>query len=204
MNVRVIAVLAVLATLAFAGGCSRRGERAESHKAVGSHTESDQTATSDAARGRGVSSSDTGAASEQQAPRIELGDVTYEWRTAPEKGLSVTVDLLNPVKSYERARGYIFLIASSSSDPSAKGIYPWNAVLDGERPRDFKAGTHLLYRKDDQVRAFIPYKRSGGHYDTLTLLIYNEEGESLMSQTYELEVTGEPTGPKKSTPPLVL
>jgi len=204
MTMRVIAVLAVLACLSLAGGCSRRGESPESGKAGGSQAESGDAATSDAARSRGVAS-DTTAESGGSTPRIELGDVVYEWRVGPEKGLHVTVDLTNPVQQgSDRARGYIILIASSSADPSIKGVYPWNVVLEGGKPKDVKSGTHLLYRTSDQIRAFIPYKKPTGYYDTLTVLIYNEGGEEVTSQTYELAVTGEPAGPMKPAPVLVL
>lgn len=200
---RVIAVLVVLACLGLAGGCSRRGESPESSKAVGSQAESGDAATSDAARSRGVAA-DTTAPGGEKKPRIELGNVVYEWRVQPEKGLHVTVDLTNPVQGDDRARGYLFLIASSSADPSIKGIYPWNAVLKDGKPKDVKSGTHLLYRTSDQVRAFVPYRKTTGYYDTLTIVIYGEEGEEVTNQTYELEVTGQPTGPKKPAPVLVL
>jgi hypothetical protein len=203
MIMRVIAVLVVLACLALAGGCSRRGDGPESGKAVGSRAEAGDAATSDAARSRGVAA-DTAAGGGEKTPRIELGDVVYEWRVQPEKGLHVIVDLTNPVQSDDRARGYMFLMAASSADPSIRGVYPWNAVLEGETPKDVKSGTHLLYRVSDQVRAFIPYKKSTGYYDTLTILIYSEEGDVVTNQTYPLEVTGESTGPKKPAPALVL
>ena len=88
MTMRLIAVLVVLVCLVLAGGCSRRGESPESSKAVGSQATSGDEATSDAARSRGVAA-DTTAEGGEKKPRIELGDVVYEWRVQPEKGLHV-------------------------------------------------------------------------------------------------------------------
>lgn len=146
--------------------------------------------TAIAARSRGVAD-DAQSYSEDAKPQVVLRELTYEWRTVPQKGLQVALDFTNPAGSYERARGYVFLIAGSTmSGTPVTGVYPWNTVLDGGLPEDYTDGTHLLYRDRQLVRGFIPYAESEGHYETLTLYVFHEDGRLLTNRTYDLEISG--------------
>ena len=136
-------------------------------------------------------------------PEVLLDGIEYEWRESPERGLHIILSFSNPNMTYERARGYVFAIASSSLDGDSH-VYPWNTELTDGEPADYRDGTHLLYRDEQQVSAFLPHQGGVGYYDRLKVLVYDEDGELLIGQTYELEVDGTPSGPKDTTPALVL
>ena len=126
-------------------------------------------------------------------PQVVLSEMTYEWRTSPDRGLYVTLDFTNPADTYERARGHVFLIAESTGSGSLiRSVYPWNTSMDGNLPEDHTDGTHLLYRDRQQVRAFIPYPRSSGYFEILRLYVFHENGRLLTNRTYELDFTGAP------------
>jgi hypothetical protein len=139
-------------------------------------------------------------------PLVVLDEIIYEWRLTPQRGLQVSLGFLNPNDTYERARGYLFAIASSrASSGSVYGVYPWNAKMGSDGlPADYTEGTHLLYRRDQGVRAFIPYENASGFYDVLRVLVYSESGEVLIDNTVSLEVHGEATGPLKPPVDLIL
>ncbi|MEA3409657.1 MAG: hypothetical protein U9Q95_04845 [Candidatus Eisenbacteria bacterium] len=139
-----------------------------------------------AARTRGVVGGDR-SADREPTPQVVLSRMVYEWRTSPDRGLHVTLNFTNPADTYERARGYVFLIAESAT---VKGVYPWNTKMDGNLPEDHTDGSHVLYRETQQVRAFIPYPRSDGHFETLKLYVFHENGRLLTNRTYELDLTG--------------
>jgi len=164
----------------------------------------EEDGTSDAARSRGVA--DEGDGDEEGAgPTIVLNDLSYEWRLVPKRGLHVRLVFENPESGYERARGRVFLIASRTlATGDVRGGYPWNAEFDESGPTDHRDGTHLLFRKDQEVRAFIPYAEGEGHYDSLRILVYDDEGNMLIDRVYELDITGDPTGVRRPKPDLVL
>ncbi len=145
--------------------------------------------TAAVARSRGVATGQNESA-EPPSPQVLLSELTYEWRTAPERGLMVTLDFTNPADTYERARGYVFLVAESSAT-GRTGVYPWNTRMVEGLPEDYTEGTHLLYRATQQVRGFIPYEGSSGMYDRLRLFVFHEDGRLLTNRTYTLELTGE-------------
>ena len=187
---RFVAVLMVvlLGCLVF-GGCSGSDEAAvETETAPEPEPLDEETAV--AARSRGVVAEETNYDTNAR-PQVVLGELTYEWRTVPERGLQVALDFTNPAGSYERARGYVFLIAKSMMTGSQlTGVYPWNTAMDGELPEDYTDGTHLLYRDRQLVRGFIPYPSPEGHFETLTLYVFHEDGRLLTNRTYELEMSG--------------
>ncbi len=159
--------------------------------------------TTDAARSRGVASEEED--DDSLKPRIVVKDLEYEWRKVPEQGLYVRILFENPAETYERARGYVFLVARWSGEEGTDvGVYPWNANLDGDYPDDYEDGTHLLFRDEYEVRAFIPYRKWEGYYDSLRLIVYGEDGLPLIERAYELDITGEPTGVVKPKPDMVL
>ena len=156
--------------------------------------------TAAAARTRGVITRDRDDA-EEAKPQVVLSEMTYEWRTSPDRGMHVTLNFTNPADTYERARGYVFLIAEATRSGSlVKSVYPWNTSMDGNLPEDYTDGSHLLYRDSQQVRAFLPYPRSDGHFETLRLFVFHENGRLLTNRTYELDFTGAP-GAKKTVNP---
>jgi hypothetical protein len=187
---RVVLVFALLACLMFSGCSSPSEER----PAVRAEQEPLDEETAAAARNRGVVRIPEGDEVAGAKPQVVLSALTYEWRTAPERGLMVTMDFTNPADSYERARGYVCLVAESVlSGSHTQGVYPWNTTLDDEGvPDDHTDGTHLLYRDKQQVRAFIPYTPSDGYWETLKLFVFHEDGTPLTNRTYNLELTGEP------------
>lgn len=201
MNARTFSLAIVIAMCVAVLGCSG-GEPSEERGAGSSSvSESEAQAPSKAAAARGVRVEQD----EQPGPEVVLSGLVYEWRTSPEKGLEVTLEFENPSDTYERARGYVFAVArSSGSAVSDLGVYPWNAELEGGVPSDYTEGTHMVYRKDHVVRGFIPYTKGEGYYDSLRVLVYSEDGDVLIDQTYALEITGEPTGPVRPKPTLVL
>lgn len=150
---------------------------------------------SEAAQSRGLPVDDSGE-NDGTEPMVVLNDLVYEWRTSPQRGLQVELEFINPYDTYERARGYAFVIASYGlSGGSVYGVYPWNAEIGEDGfPIDPTAGTHLLYRRDQNVRGFIPYENSEGFYNILQIIVYSEEGELLFTNRLDLDVTGDPTG----------
>lgn len=156
--------------------------------------------TAAAARTRGVVTRSPDDV-EEAKPQVVLSQMTYEWRTSPDRGMQVTLNFTNPADTYERARGYVFLIAEATRSGSLiKGVYPWNTSMDGNLPEDHTDGAHLLYRDRQEVRAFLPYPRSDGCFETLRLLVFHENGKLLTNRTYELDFTGAP-GAKRTVNP---
>ena len=144
----------------------------------------------EAAASRGVAEKvqDGNDDADEATPQVLLTALTYEWRTTPENGLQVTLEFTNPVRTYERARGYVFLIAQAGSQ--IRSVYPWNTTIVEGLPEDYTDGTHLLYRDRQEVRAIIPYPGSGGYFETLRLLVFHENGRLLTNRTYDLNITG--------------
>ena len=138
---------------------------------------------------------------EEAPPRVLLDELTYEWRTSPERGLHVELLFSNPSDSYERARGYVFLQAEADVYGAVvRGVYPWNTRMVEGLPDEYTDGTHLLYRGTQKITAFIPYERSDGQYSRLKLLVFHDDGKLLTNRTYDLEITGTP-GASKSIKP---
>jgi hypothetical protein len=186
----VVALVVVAAAGVMAlGGCSREGENAR----VGQEAPPVDEESARVARTRGVVG-DEGPDPDEVSPQVLLSEMRYEWRATPERGLLVELEFTNPADSYERAKGYVFLVAEYQVNGSAveTGIYPWNTRIVEGLPEDFSQGTHLLFRETQTVRAFIPYERGGGHYNTLKLHVYHEDGKLITNRTYELDITGEP------------
>jgi hypothetical protein len=153
-----------------------------------------------AAGSRGVAVSERSDDTEP-VPQVVLSEMIYEWRTSPDRGLHVTLDFTNPADTYERARGYVFLIAESTRSGSlVRGVYPWSISMEGNLPKDHTDGTHLLYRERQQVRAFIPYPRADGYFEILRLYVFHENGRLLTNRTYELDLTGASGETKKVNP----
>ena len=144
----------------------------------------------EAAASRGVAEKvrDDDDDADEATPQVLLTALTYEWRTTPENGLQVTLEFTNPARTYERARGYVFLIAQAGSQ--IRSVYPWNTTIVEGLPEDYTDGTHLLYRDRQEVRAIIPYPGSGGYFETLRLLVFHEDGRLLTNRTYDLNITG--------------
>ena len=156
---------------------------------------------SPAARSRGIAMEEE----PEFGPEIVLNDLAYEWRLLPEPGLLVTVTFVNPHDVFERARGYVFFVASYSERPGVSvGTFPPDVELEQGLPVRHADGSHVLYRKDHTVRTFIPYRDREGYYDSLRIVVYSEEGEIEVDQSYKLEVYGEPTGRVRPKPTLVL
>jgi hypothetical protein len=192
-----IAVLAVFLVVALAlSGCSGdSGQTRDSGETAPLDEESAEAAST-----RGVSTEDYGR-EESPAPKVVLETIAYEWRTSPDVGLAVTMEFVNPADTYERARGYVFLVAESSRlGSSSRSIYPWSARLDGDLPEEYTDGTHLLYRDEQTVRCFIPYEFGSGYFDKLRLMLFSEDGNLLLGRTYDLEITGEPRQSKTINP----
>lgn len=199
--------IAVTLVFLFSVGCSRTeeselaGETAQEESAeVGAEVDTTGLPT-DAARSRGVPVPDEGG---DDAPDIVLDGLVYEWKTSPQVGLQFTLDFVNPYETYERARGHLFVIAWYSQTPSRLGVYPWNEELVDNEPVDFSGGTRLLFRKDQRVKAFIPYSSRDGYYDQMRVLVYDDEGAKVVDAHYSLEVTGEPSGAKTPRPMIAL
>jgi len=191
--------------LAVLAGCSGGDQETETDVSEGGDhagaavTDDGESMPSAEARSRGVATSPADENDELQ-PLVVLDDIVYDWRVSPERSLHVTLGFINPNDTYERARGYVFIIASSrASSGAVYGVYPWNAELDDSGlPVDYMDGTHLLYRRDQDVKASIPYQNVSGYYDVLRIIVYSEEGDVLIDNTIDLEVTGEATGPVKA------
>lgn len=190
----VVLVFAALGCLIMAG-CTSSDE-----PAVEPEPEPLDEETATAARTRGVVGS-TSSDGEEPLPQVVLSEMAYEWRTSPDRGLHVTLDFTNPADTYERARGYVFLIAEETRSGSlVRGVYPWNISMDGNLPEDHTDGTHLLYRDRQRVSAFIPYTRSDGYFEILRLYVFHENGRLLTNRTYELDFTDAPGETKKVNP----
>ena len=153
------------------------------------------------AASRGVAEKVQEDDAEEAAPQVLLTALTYEWRTVPENGLQVTLEFTNPAGTYERARGYVFLIAQGTGSGSRiSSVYPWNTTIVEGLPEDYTDGTHLLYRDRQEVRALIPYPGSGGYFETLKLLVFHDDGRLLTNRTYDLDITGVPGQSKTINP----
>jgi len=146
--------------------------------------------TEAAARGRGVPEVEAGEGPRPTA-KVLMTELTYEWRVQPDVGLHVVLSFMNQAAGQERARGYVFLIAKSIMPGyPVQGVYPWDAVVEGDEPTDYTDGTHLLFRDKQQIRAFVPYEETDGHYQTLRLMVYSEGGDLVINRSFDLEVTG--------------
>ena len=157
--------------------------------------------TAEVAASRGVAEKLKDENADEATPQVLLTALTYEWRTVPEKGLQVTLEFTNPVRTYERAKGYVFLIAQGTASGSQiRSVYPWNTTFVEGLPEDYTDGTHLLYRDRQEVRAVIPYPGSSGYFETLKLLVFHENGRLLTNRTYELNITGVPGQSKTINP----
>ncbi len=200
IHLRLILIL-MLATLLvlIVGGCSGSGDdgAATETEAGSSAGEPDDSGPSRGALARGVST-DAGEEGAEPSPEIQLVEFTYEWRVSPKKGLKIRLGFENPHDTYERARGYVVVVAGyTKSRGAVTGVYPWNVELTNGLPNDYSNGTHLLFRGDQEIDAFIPYENSEGYFDNVRLLVYSEDGEILRDQSYELDVTGASTGVQK-------
>lgn len=181
-------VWVALLGLLLVAGCTGGSEEAVERPASGSESEPLDEKTAAAAQTRGVRSA---APKDDPKPQVVLAEMSYEWRTSPDRGLHVGLHFTNPAGGYERARGYVFLIAESTMTGShIRAVYPWNVVMDGGLPANHTDGAHLLYRDRQLVEAFIPYERSDGHYETLRLYVFDEGGRLLTNREYELAITG--------------
>ncbi|MBD3368337.1 MAG: hypothetical protein GF405_09250 [Candidatus Eisenbacteria bacterium] len=199
---------ALAAVVALGAGCSgseagREQAQAEADAGERGTGSTDGSVPSEAARSRGLAVRDEADEVEEVKPEIVLQTVVYEWKESPERGLRVVFEFVNPNVTYERARGYAFAVASSTSG-GRPGAYPWDAELVNGEPEDYRDGTRLLYRDDQTVSAFIPYSGGVGYYDRLKVLVYDEDGDLLIGESYELELDGSPSGPKETKPALVL
>lgn len=145
-----------------------------------------------AAQTRGVPTEDYGR-DEAPSPKVLLETIEYEWRTSPDKGIAVTMEFINPAETYERAKGYVFLVAQSTLGGGLyESVYPWNAHFEDGLPEDYTDGTHLLYRDSQTVRCFVPYERGDGYFNKLKLFVFSEDGKILTGRDYDLQITGEP------------
>lgn len=184
-------------------GCSgeRQSAQRQAEEERASESSEEVNVPSQAARNRGVAVEEE----PEYAPEIVLSDLIYEWRQSPEPGLLVTVEFVNPYDVFERARGYVFFVAGYSGRPGVNlGTYPLDVELADGTPADYVDGSHVIYRKDHTITAFIPYRDREGYYDSLRILVYTDEGKLKIDQSYKLEVYGEPTGRVKPKPTLVL
>jgi hypothetical protein len=195
MRRRISAVVILVLAMTVLVGCSKNAET-EGEEQREETTEAAAGETSEAARLRGLSVGDTGAGM-AVAPEITLKDVVYEWRTTPTKGVYAEVELANPHDTYQRARGYAFIVAGTSSFGEVRGVYPNDVRFDGEYPEDFSDGRRLLFRKTDELQILIPYAHAEGYYEWLRVLVYDADGRILIDQSYDIEGAGTPTGPKE-------
>jgi hypothetical protein len=202
-----IALVVLIATLAVCS-CSRESSESadasdtDSPRRTGARRVDDGSAElSDAARGRGVAPRGDREAEEEVEPQIAIRGFTYEWRLEPEKGLHVRISFVNTRDTYARARGYLFVVASSNTMPSVTpGVYPWDARFEGGYPEKHTDGNRLLFRDELDTRIFIPYRGDEGYYDYLKIIVYHEDGGTVIDLDYELDVTGEPSGPIEAAP----
>jgi len=203
------ALVSLAVLLAVAAGCSSGGDQESAADVPADETAetsaegSAPSTPSSGARSRGVATIERNE-DDALEPLVVLDSITYEWRVEPERGLSISLGFINPNDTYERARGYVIAIASyRESSGAVYGVYPWDAELTEEGfAEDHTEGSHLLYRRDQLVRGFIPYGNASGYYNVLRVLVYSEDGDVLIDNTLDLEVSGEPTG--RMTPPVDL
>jgi hypothetical protein len=161
----------------------------------------DSDVPSEAARSRGVPPYERREESEEGEPQIAIRGLSYEWRLEPQKGLHVRIDFVNTRDTYARVRDYLFLVATSTAYPSAPaGVYPWDARFEAGRPEKHTDGNRLLFRDELESRAFLPYRAAEGYFDHLRILVYNEDGTVAIDLGYDLEITGEPSGPIEAAP----
>jgi hypothetical protein len=201
---RTILVLLAVTAVTCAAGCSRSNEEAAVPESGEATMEtSEERVTSEAARARGLRvESDEG---EEGSPVVTLEEVVYEWQVQPSVGLLVSLEFGNDNVVFERARAYVFLTTWYSERASAnRGVFPLDAEIGEQDPVDYTSGTHIVYRQDHTMKCFIPYTYREGYYDSLRLLVYSEEGELIIDQGYDLEITGEPSGRVKMKPVLTL
>lgn len=202
-----LALLILLASFAVCS-CSRSGSEEESASGSrdaggesGWREPAEDTSPSEAARSQGVPPHTPREDSEEARPQIAVRGFSYEWRLEPEKGLHVSIHFVNTRETYERARGYLFLVATSASTPSApQGVYPWDARFEEGVPEKHTDGNRLLFREDLEARAFIPFAGGDGYYDHLRIVVYREDGGTAIDLDYDLAITGEPTGPVEAEP----
>jgi hypothetical protein len=180
-------------------GCSRTGDQAGDRAG----TASKENGASEAAASRGVATGEAGGEG-TAAPSVVLDGIAYEWVVSPERGLQVELGFVNPGKDVGRAKGYAFVIAGSSKDPAVVGVYPWNAKFVDGAPEDHAAGGRILFWEEQKMSVFIPYKERAGCFDTMRILVYDDDGRIALDETHELPITGEPTGRKKLEQTLVL
>lgn len=206
IHTRLTLILLLAALLALTvGGCSASEDDGATVESAETETESpegvrEKDAPSKGALARGVIT-DTGEADTEPSPEIRLARLTYEWRVSPKKGLQIRLNFENPHDTYERARGYVVVVAGyTESDGAVTGVYPWDVELIDGLPSDYSDGAHLLFRRDQEIEGFIPYENSEGYFNSLRLLIYSEDGEKLRDQAYGLDVTGRPTGVQEPKP----
>jgi len=152
-----------------------------------------------AARTRGVPTTDYGK-EEAPSPKVVLESLSYEWQQSPDRGLLVTMEFVTHSDSYERAKGYVFLVAEAAQYGVAPVVYPWNVRFDGDLPEDYTDGAHLLYRDSQTVRAFLPYGGGDGYFNRLRLYLFTEDGRLRTGRNYDLEITGQ-QGQGKSIKP---
>lgn len=199
------AALVVLVALLIVG-CSRDegdagavGETAEQgytdSREAASEVESVEVPPAAAARGLPVEEEPEG----EDAPRIVLADLIYEWRLRPRPELLVEMTFENPNDLAGRARGYLVVVAASAAEgASSRTTYPKRASFEGEWPDDPTDGDRLILRKRETVEVAIPYELGdGGHFDKLRVIVYDEDGDLSIDLGYDLDVTGEPTGEKR-------
>lgn len=201
----VLLLAGALIACAVAGCSDRREEKPEAEEsgAEVQATDTDRGTASDAARARGLPAEREQVEGERPAPTLK--DVIYEWTLAPEKGLMVALEFGNENEVFERARAYVFLMVEYSERKGVnRGVFPLDAELGEDGPIDYTSGVHIVYRKNHTVRCLIPYTDREGYYDSLRVIVYNEEGDELIDQVYHLEVTGEPTGRVETKPILTL
>jgi len=202
-----IALVVLLASLVVCS-CSRSGsddvEASDSdtrREAGFGRGANDSEEPSEAARSRGVPPHERRDGTEEAEPQIAIRGFSYEWRLEPEKGLHVKIDFVNTRDTYARARGYLFAVASSNTQPSVTpGAYPWDAHFEEGYPGKHTDGNRLLFRDELGSRFFIPYRGEEGYFDHLKIIVYHEDGRIAIDLDYELDVTGEPTGQIDATP----
>jgi len=199
MRKRVAGFGFALLLAAAVAGCAKTEDRTDQES--GAAGEGAQT--TDAAAGRGVPTGE-GDVEASTDPRIVLDAIEYEWVVTPEQGLHVALDFSNPNQGYGRAKGSVFLISGSSQDPAVSGVYPWGARIEGGKPADHKAGGQLLFRTEQRMTVFIPYKERAGCYDTVRIVVFDADGAVVIDETHDLAVTGEPSGRRKIEQTLVL
>ncbi len=208
MKRKLLIVTVLLLTSLVVCSCSERGAESadtsdsDSRGREGAWRGTDGSAdVSEATRSRGVPSHERREESEEPEPQIAIRGFEYEWRLEPEKGLHVRVDFVNTRETYARARGYLFMVATSNTTPSAAaGVYPWDARFEEGHPERHTDGNRLLFRRDLESRVFIPYRGGDGYFDHLRIIVYHEGGRIAIDLDYDLEIVGEPTGPIEAAP----